>query len=380
LRDGVVPRRITADRLGLRAPKLGGLGDPCRNTPGDECDWGLKCHHWTPDGTSIAGRCVRRYNPIETGGLNEPCNAAPEAPCNYDALEGVWTFNTCTCRPSTPPPSSRTGEANERCNTFGAPCNHANLQPHWSQPISTSALQTCTCVYLLGSTNEGSQETFNGDDQSSVKLGRSHSTGDAGQKCNTGRYESPCNCHREPCNVKPVNDEHGCTCHAWVGDASPALGRSHKSKTGDAGQPCNTSIYESLCNCHTEPCNVVAVHNDGKCTCEQEVLGAMLGRGHSNKPSTGDAGQPCNTSIYESKCNCHREPCNVVPVEHDGKCMCEQEVLGSSAPALGKSHTDASNRSSELPNRSNVSAWAPPTWVGRENLAETPKETNVTTV
>merc|ERR1712157_637754 len=140
-------------RLGMGTPDMGREGEPCRNTRGDECDYGLHCRYYTRDGTSTMGRCVRDYHPHHaTGGLNQQCNRAPLSPCNTDDLKGVWTSGGCMCRRHHS--GNQRGEANGRCNRAPlAPCNHDNLQAHWVRLYPSG--ESCTCVYLLGSTNQG---------------------------------------------------------------------------------------------------------------------------------------------------------------------------------------------------------------------------------
>jgi len=180
--------------LGMRAPEMGGLGQPCRNTPGYECNDDLHCHYYTLDGTSTMGRCVRTQH-HHTGGENQRCNDAPLAPCNNDDLQANWerllpSGEACTCvrrqsqrggenqrcndAPLSPcntddlkphyerllptgtacscvarqPPTPQRGEAGGRCNNAPlAPCNRNNLQPHYQRLLPSGT--SCTCEYLL---------------------------------------------------------------------------------------------------------------------------------------------------------------------------------------------------------------------------------------
>jgi hypothetical protein len=70
-------------------PVMGVLNGPCRNTPGDECNYGLKCHYYTTDGTSTSGKCIED-EPEYAGGINEPCQQWPKDECKYDYLRGYW--------------------------------------------------------------------------------------------------------------------------------------------------------------------------------------------------------------------------------------------------------------------------------------------------
>jgi len=47
-------------KLGMPAPQMGREGQPCRNTHGNECDYGFKCHYST-DGSAIFGTCQRDF-------------------------------------------------------------------------------------------------------------------------------------------------------------------------------------------------------------------------------------------------------------------------------------------------------------------------------
>lgn len=152
----------TADdstRLGMRAPQMGGEGEPCRNTRGDECNYGLHCHYSTRDGSSIQGRCRRNPAPAptprpdhhNTGYAGERCNPAPYSPCNNDNLKPEYhqlypSGTSCVC--TTVDPEPRVGEAGGRCNRAPySPCNSSNLAPRYHQLLPSG--YSCTCEYLL---------------------------------------------------------------------------------------------------------------------------------------------------------------------------------------------------------------------------------------
>jgi len=50
----------SSNKLGMPAPHMGREGEPCRNTRGNECDYGFKCHYST-DGSAIFGTCRRDF-------------------------------------------------------------------------------------------------------------------------------------------------------------------------------------------------------------------------------------------------------------------------------------------------------------------------------
>merc|ERR1711884_659476 len=51
----------------------GGLNEPCRNTPGNECNPGFYCDYTVnSSGTTIFGTCKKRYTP-DLGRLGQPC-------------------------------------------------------------------------------------------------------------------------------------------------------------------------------------------------------------------------------------------------------------------------------------------------------------------
>jgi len=153
--------RPSTQALGMGAPSMGGDGDPCRNTPGDECNNGFHCHY-SFDGTSTAGRCVQdSHQHQSTGGAGEQCNpvipgALRVAPCNNGSLTPVYqnmlggSGTACTCKLAAQP---ATGEEGEKCNRAipGAlyiACNHSNLRPRYRQEYPRG--ESCTCVWNFG--------------------------------------------------------------------------------------------------------------------------------------------------------------------------------------------------------------------------------------
>merc|ERR1719330_1240613 len=276
---------------------MGVLDGPCRNTPGDECNFGLHCHYYTMDGTSTSGRCVLDYNPYHprhhTGNWNEPCNRPPVAPCNSDLLEGNWDNGSCMCRWKSEP---RTGEAGGRCNKAPlAPCNHDNLQAHWTNvhvyATAFQAGQICTCEYLLGNSApqgnsplwplSGAEST---DDSNDDSADDDSSTGPSlGLRAPVmGVLDGPCrNTPGDECNF-------GLHCHYYTMDGTSTSGRCvldynpyhPRHHTGNWNEPCNRPPVA--------PCNSDLLEgnwDNGSCMCQWK-----------SAPNTGEAGGRCNRS------------------------------------------------------------------------------------
>jgi len=271
-------------KLGVRAPEMGGENQPCAY--GDGCDYGLHPHYFTRDGSSMDCKCVRDRTPSPRpvdryhGGLNQQCNQSPLAPCNTDDLEGVWNRDgLCTCEPVSQP-RARRGEANGRCNRAPlAPCNHENLEAHYERLLPSG--ESCTCVYLLGASNQDVDENSTGP-----KLGRSH-TGEVGEKCNT--RGSPCNCHREPCDqVQPDYSSGQCIC--MMTGVKPATGGENERCNTPPAAPCN---HANLAPHYWRVAGIL----ERQCVCKlnlgssQET--AKLG---VRAPEMGGEGEPCRNT------------------------------------------------------------------------------------
>jgi len=120
--------------LGLRAPQMGGQGEPCRNTPGNECNRGFYCKY-TNHGSWFSGVCETAYMP-QFGKLGQPCD---KGQCDYGLYckytwHGSFSTNVCV---KTETPRGHTGE---QCNLLGS-----------GQPECLSPNDYCKSVNLLPS-------------------------------------------------------------------------------------------------------------------------------------------------------------------------------------------------------------------------------------
>jgi len=91
-------------KLGMRAPEMGGEGQPCRNRNAreGECNPGFKCHY-TTDGSAIFGECRREFPHFaqkgepcgSSAGYDQPRNCAVGTYCKAERLLGC-TYGPCT--------------------------------------------------------------------------------------------------------------------------------------------------------------------------------------------------------------------------------------------------------------------------------------------
>jgi len=120
--------------LGMVAPQMGGQGEPCRNTPGNECNSGFYCKY-TNHGSWTAGVCEKAYMP-QFGKLGQPCdNGRCDSGlyCKY-TWHGSFSTNVCV---KTQTPRGHTGE---QCNLLGS-----------GKPMCLSPNDYCKTVNLLPS-------------------------------------------------------------------------------------------------------------------------------------------------------------------------------------------------------------------------------------
>merc|ERR1712130_470960 len=85
-------------KLGMPAPQMGREGQPCRNTHGNECDYGFKCHYST-DGSAIFGTCQRDFTFFARKGDKCGVSAGWGTYCKSEQLLGCtgWDCTTHIC-------------------------------------------------------------------------------------------------------------------------------------------------------------------------------------------------------------------------------------------------------------------------------------------
>jgi hypothetical protein len=98
----------------MRAPEMGGEGEPCFNTPGHECNNGMYCKY-TNHGSWTSGVCLKQYMP-EFGKLGQPCD---DGSCDSGLhCKVTWhgTFSTDVCEVQ----QVSRGHEGEQCNLLGS--------------------------------------------------------------------------------------------------------------------------------------------------------------------------------------------------------------------------------------------------------------------
>jgi hypothetical protein len=131
-------------KLGMRAPEMGGEGEPCRNTPGDECNQGMYCKI-TNHGTWTSGVCLRQYMP-EFGKLGEPCDNGQCDAGLHCKVTWHGSFSTNVCEKQ----SVERGHTGQQCNLLGSQlpecfdendfCKEVHLLPSGTTYICTQKI------------------------------------------------------------------------------------------------------------------------------------------------------------------------------------------------------------------------------------------------
>jgi hypothetical protein len=133
LRDATSPADT---KVGMPAPIMGGYGQPCRNTPGDECNSGLVCFKYSSDGTSQSGYCSYNSNPNWVAREGQKCGAYADSGkptkcdtglfCKHQKLLGTANAGwTSTCEKHQQPQYAQKGDVCGRYAPLGKPYNCA---------------------------------------------------------------------------------------------------------------------------------------------------------------------------------------------------------------------------------------------------------------
>lgn len=272
--------------LGTLPPLTGGEGQPCRNTPGNECNRDLYCHY-TTDGSAIFGKCQRHQQ--SQGGEGELCRSQYDhhgrcdsgLTCTEKTLLGPSpqrTVEICTRSSPTPDPTPQPGDMNGKCNNYGRKCNHSNLRPHYQQVLGPNAQNyVCICELFLGSTDGSTVDT------SSPTLGVvAPEMGTEGNPCRNGyNGEAPCNYGLE-CKYYTRGSATFGTCE-----------RSSSSNTGGLNQKCNR--HGDKCNSWNLQPVITNEHLYGQafsvpvCRCQYQYgLGESSGASYDSNDASND--------------------------------------------------------------------------------------------